>query len=77
MPKTKPEHQRAREWRERMGLTLRELGELTGYGLKTVWWMEQGRSSRGEPTKPWVMQRYRLACAAVERKLVAQEEFDW
>lgn len=76
MPKT-PEHERAKAWRHRMGLTLRELAEHTGYELKSIWWFEQGRTSRGDEVKPWVMQRYRNCCATVERKLTRKEEFDW
>lgn len=78
---TKPEHNRARAWRERHGLTQAQLAELTGYSPKSVYWFEQGvtpplRNGSDRSIREWVWQRWKMACAGAERKIKG-EPFNW
>lgn len=68
-----PEHERAKQWRKRIGLTRRTLSDLTGFSPGSIACFEAGRKSNGEPIDPSAFQRYRLACAAVQAGL----SFDW
>lgn len=75
------EHQRAKAWREKHGLTAEQLAKLTGYRPRMIFWMERGESppnrTRGAaPTAPWIWQRYKMMCAGVEAQLQGKE-FDW
>lgn len=77
-----PEHERAKQWREAHGLSLDELADLTGYSTITIRWMEKGLRPPRPGTDdrniaPWVMQRYRLVCAAVDQQLKSGQSFDW
>lgn len=82
-----PEHVRAKAWRERMGLSLDQLSELSGYAVLTLRYMEKGltpvRTARHVAGKtksrkiPWqVWQRYKMVCAGVEYELT-KGKFDW
>jgi DNA-binding XRE family transcriptional regulator len=81
------EHHRARQWRDRHGLSTRELAELTGYSVEAIFWFEKGltppnRNAKGgrakdRKHKAWVMLRYRLACAAIDQQLRTGKTFDW
>lgn len=82
------EHEKAVKWRERMGLTKRELAKLSGYSYETINTYEKGVTpSRTWSTKPgfnapsrkadgtiWL--RYRNVCAGVERALEGKA-FKW
>ena len=82
-----PEHEKARQWREKAGLTVAQLAELTGYGGQAIYWFEKGmtpplrKAKGGKPhdrtISPWVMQRYRMACSGVDRELRSGKKFDW
>lgn len=67
------EHEKARQWREALGLTRPQLSELTGYSLNQILLFEKGATNTGEPIASAAWQRYRLICAAV----MAGLEFDW
>ena len=81
------EHHRARAWRDRHGLSTRELATLTGYSVEAVNWFLRGetppmrRAKGGKPKDrtiaPWVWHRWRLACAAVDHQLRTRKMFDW
>ena len=60
-----PERERGRRWREAKGYSRAQLADLIGYSERMVRSVESG----AEP----LMQRYRLACAAVDAGL----KFDW
>lgn len=59
------EGERAKAWREGVGLSRRRLAELTGYGQSTIAAIERGQWARGTDIDETTMQAYRLACAAV------------
>ena len=81
------EHQKAKAWRESRNLTPERLAELTGYSTVTLYWMERGctpplrNAKSGRPKdrkiRPWVWQRYKMACAAVDHQLRTGKGFDW
>jgi transcriptional regulator with XRE-family HTH domain len=74
MARKLPEHELARQWRERMGWSRAELAKLIGYSLSAIADYESGRSrSSGKPIGDNEWLRYRLACAAI----TAHIEFDW
>lgn len=77
------EHDKAKAWREKRGLTVDRLAELTGYRPRMIYWMERGQSPpnayRKKPAKvaEWVWQRYKTMCAGVEAQLASGKIFDW
>lgn len=76
------EHEQARAWRERMGLTQTELGKLTGYSLEAVFWFEQGckpplRNKRRRAITPTVWHRYKMACAGAAQALKSKRNWAW
>jgi transcriptional regulator with XRE-family HTH domain len=68
-----PEHERARQWRDALGLTRAALSDLTGYSTRQIELFESGKTNAGEPIASAAWQRYRLICAAV----MAGLDFDW
>jgi len=77
------EHERAKAWREKHGLSVDQLAELTGYGRRAIYWFEHGQSppngTRAKPAKvaAWVWHRYKMICAGVDAQLQSGKEFDW
>lgn len=78
------EFARAARWRESLNLSQAELGEQLGYSRMSVYWFEEGKTPpvRSHPRaartiKPWVWQRYRLACAGLAAQLGAGKPFAW
>ena len=67
------EHQAAKQWRKRLGLTRSALADLTGFSAGSIATFEAGRKTNGEPIDPASFQRYKLACAAIQAGLA----FDW
>jgi len=70
-----PEHERCKWWRENiMHMSRSKLSELTGFSQSSIADIEAGvnRSTKA-PIDEAVMQRYRLACAAVALNV----QFDW
>jgi len=74
-----PEHIKARLWRERKNLTVRQLSEKIGFSVASIRRFEQGfhygrvHGTR-VPIDGYSWQRYRLVCAAVEHEA---DNFDW
>lgn len=76
------EHEQARAWRERLGLTQTELGNLVGYSLESVYWFEQGRTPPSKTRKrrvidPRVWHRYKMACAGAAQALKSRRNWAW
>ena len=77
------EYERARAWMNKRGLTADQLAELTGYGRRSLYWMERGQSppnaTRAKPVKvaSWIWHRYRMICAGVEAQLKTGKKFEW
>lgn len=77
------EHEKAKAWRLKRGLSVKELAELTGYSGVSIFWFERGTT----PTRPGktrykdiaeqVWQRYKMACAAVDTQLETNKKFRW
>lgn len=75
MTRKLPEHERAKQWRQAIGLTIGQLAERTGFDPGSIADIEAGRQRKnGAPISPTVMRRYRMACAAVD---AGAEAFDW
>lgn len=78
------EHERARAWREKHGLTPDQLGKLTGYSVSSIYWFERGEApprswgnlkgrqahKKPHPIKEWVWLRYKRACQGVHLELL-------
>ena len=77
------EHERAKAWREKRGLSIAQLESLTGYGRRAIYWFERGESppngtrENAAPVAAWVWHRYRMICAGVDAQLKSGKEFDW
>lgn len=75
------EHEQAKAFRESLGLTLTEMGALTGYGRQSVHLFERGRNSSGKPHDPLAWHRYKMACLAVaimrRHKVRSVEQWEW
>jgi DNA-binding XRE family transcriptional regulator len=71
----------ARAWRKRMGLTMAELAQLTGYSPEALFLFEKGHTSSGKPHAEHSWRRYKLACLAVRilrhYKLSSVEDWNW
>lgn len=75
MPKTLTAHERAKQWREKLGLSVDRLADVTGFSRSTIFDMESGfQRTTGKPVEPRAFQRYRLTCAAINS---GAESFDW
>lgn len=84
---TEPE--KAKAWRERLGLSVKQLAALSGYSVVTIHWMERGLtpprtrnhmagSNKGERNIAWyVWQRYKLVCGAVGQQVKSGKIFEW
>lgn len=85
------EANKAKAWRERHGLTLQKLSELSGYSPAALLWFERGltpartakhvagkaTSEKERAIKWWVWQRYKLVMAAIDHQLKTGEKFEW
>lgn len=76
------EHEKARAWRERHGLSLDQLATLSGYTRQALYWMERGltppdRSNPKRAIASWVWKRYKNICAGVDSQIRAGKVFDW
>ena len=78
MPQVKP-HLQAKAWREKRGLDLDTLSELTGYSVIAIRKLESGARNhkRGEGHSEWVWQRFRMACAGAEAQIRSGRRFEW
>jgi hypothetical protein len=57
---------RAQHWRQRiMGLSIKELSELTGYSVTAIRCFEANANTAGELFGEAAWQRYRMACCGV------------
>ena len=79
------EFEKAKRWREKVGLTVDELAEKTGYSRESIYLFEKGFTYNGRTardkikTKPLdkqVWHRYRMACAGV-RAALNGSTFNW
>lgn len=68
---------RARAWRDRLELTVEQLEEMSGYSRESIWMYERGKRSDKTEIGAFAWQRYKMACAAVDRQIRSGEEFEW
>lgn len=81
------DHEKAKAWRERHGLTVEQLAERAGYSRESIYLFEKGFTyngrGRGNAVKKKdiddrVWQRYRMACAGVHAELGKNaRKFNW
>lgn len=78
------EAEKAKAWRERLGLSPDQLADLTGYSRQSIYWYERGvvppiaGKPDGQPTKPWVFKRYKMACLGAAALLhKGAQDWDW
>lgn len=71
----------AKLWRKRAGLTMDELGRLTGYSRESVFLFEKGTNSQGQPHAKHAWRRYKLACLATRflqhYKIDNVDQWEW
>ncbi len=78
------DHEKAKAWREKLGLTVEQLSDRVGYSIESIYLFEKGYTYAGRtpkkgsirkvPLTESVWKRYRLACAAVAADL---DKFNW
>jgi len=73
------QHERAKAWRLKMGLSIDQLSELSGYSVAAIYKFEAGARNRkaGDKHSEWTWHRYRMACAGVTSELRSGRGFDW
>lgn len=76
------EHEKARAWREKHGLSREALGGAIGYSKESIYWFEQGicpprgPKRKQEPFPEWVWLRYKRACEGYQAE-VDGGKFKW
>jgi hypothetical protein len=69
------EASRAQLWRQAiMGLSVKQLAQLTGYSVAAIRCFEANSNTAGEPLGEAAWQRYRNACAGA---VMGVQDFDW
>ena len=81
------EHEKARQWRERLGLSKQDLADLSGFSYEAIHLFERGttpsRTWKNRPPRepqavnPYVWLRYKRVCQAVDLELRTKEPFQW
>ena len=70
-------HAAAKAWREKRGLDLDALSELTGYSVSALRQLEAGKRFGGGQHSEWTWHRFKMACAGAEAQLKSGREFEW
>lgn len=81
-------HDRAKNWRQALNLSIAELARLSGYSEVSLRWFETGLTpprtakhiagkQKSGKINPQVWQRYRNTCAGVEAQLRARKQFNF
>lgn len=73
-------HEQAKAWRERIGLTVQDLSDRTGFSLTSIYMFERGRGQDGKKLykfSEFAWQRYQMICAAVDTELKTGRRFEW
>jgi transcriptional regulator with XRE-family HTH domain len=68
------------QWRENLGLSVRDLSELTGYSGAAIRLFESGENTLGKPHNAAAAKRYKLACLAVmflRSYQINLEQWEW
>ena len=84
------QYEKAKAWRERIGLSKEELGEAIGYTAISIYWFDRGETPPNRRAKSgranerhisdWVFQRYKRACGDLDAELFGRKKgtrFDW
>jgi hypothetical protein len=70
-------HEQAKAWRLKVGLTVPQLAELSGFAENTIWLFERGVRENRVKISEWSWQRYQMACAGVEAQIRSGRKFEW
>lgn len=73
-------HEQAKAWRERIGLTVQELSDRTGFALTSIYMFERGARQDGKKLSKhseFAWQRYQMVCAAVDAEIKSGRRFVW
>ena len=70
------QHKQAKAWREKVGLTVADLADMSGYSPEAIYTFERGSRYDGKHSE-WAWHRYRMACAAVEQQVKTGRAFEW
>jgi len=76
------EHEQARQWRQSLSLTQKELGARLGYSYEAISWFEKGMvppnrsGSQDRKIKTHIWKRYKLACSGLDME-IAEGKWDW
>lgn len=79
----KSEFAAARRWRESHKLTPKDLSDLIGWSVTSIWFMENGKvppaknPKHDRSLKWYVWLRYRRACQGVDAELRSKKPFCW
>lgn len=79
----KSEFKKARAWREAHNLTPRQLSDLVGWSVASIWFFENGTTPSAKSQdhdrslKWWVWMRYKRACAGLDAELRSKKQFEW
>lgn len=78
-PEPPNEGSRAQHWRQQiMGLSIKELSELTGYSVTAIRCFEANANTAGELFSGAAWQRYRLTCYAIMYTCAQHgKKFNW
>lgn len=72
------EYEKAKQWRENLGLSVVQLAEKTGYSVESIYEFERGlKSGSRAEIKPWIWHRYRLLCAGLTAEIKNNKPFAW
>lgn len=81
------DHERAKAWRKKHGLTVEQLSERAGYSIESIYLFEKGHTYAGRTPKDRIkkkridegaQRRYRMACAGVQFELLNHpRKFNW
>lgn len=80
------DHEKAKAWRKKHGLTVEQLSERAGYSRESIYLFEKGFTyvgrTRGNTIKKrdideQAWRRYRMACAGVHAELRNPRKFNW
>lgn len=72
------EGSRAQHWRQQiMGLSIKQLSELTGYSVTAIRCFEANANTAGELFGESAWQRYRMACCAIQFARLSSRDWKW
>lgn len=68
---------KAQLWRKARGFSVKQLSELTGYSIESVYIFERGANPDGSDISDFVWQRYKTCCAGIDAQIRSGIVFQW